>query len=244
MTGAPRWIAGVDGCPAGWIAVMAPENDLSRPQVRIVPALADLMTAEPRLEVLAVDMPMGLPELTRPGGRGPESAVRPLLGERQSSVFSIPSRRAVYAQEYRQACAEALETSEPPRKVSKQAFYLFPKIRELDALLLAGEEARLFEVHPEVAFWRLNGDAAMRLPKKIKGRVNPDGMAERRDVLRRFGLPGNVLEQPAPRGAAADDFLDASVNLLIAGRILRGEARPFPAEPGRDARGLRMAIWA
>jgi predicted RNase H-like nuclease len=46
--------------------------------------------------VIAVDMPIGLPDFTARGGRGPETLVRPLLGERQSSVFSIPSRAAVY----------------------------------------------------------------------------------------------------------------------------------------------------
>ncbi|WP_246658873.1 DUF429 domain-containing protein [Mesorhizobium sp. J18] len=42
--------------------------------------------------MLAVDMPIGLPERTGKGGRGPENLVRLHLDERQSSVFSI--RRA------------------------------------------------------------------------------------------------------------------------------------------------------
>ncbi|NBN65867.1 DUF429 domain-containing protein [Pannonibacter tanglangensis] len=244
MTAAPRWIAGVDGCPAGWIAVLAPADDLSRATVRVVPRLDELLDATPRVEVLAIDMPMGLPERTRPGGRGPEAAVRPHLGARQSSVFSIPSRRAVYAPDYATACAEALATSEPPRKVSKQAFCLFPKIRELDGLLRAGASDRVYEVHPEVAFWRLNGGRAMQLPKKIKGKVNPDGLDERRALLRAEGLPAEVLQQRPPRGAAADDLVDACVCLLIARRLLEGTATPFPAEPERDACGLQMAIWA
>jgi len=35
------------------------------------------------------------------------------------------------------ACAAALATSDPPRKVSKQCFHIFPRIREIDALLRA-----------------------------------------------------------------------------------------------------------
>ncbi|RVB69770.1 DUF429 domain-containing protein, partial [Mesorhizobium sp. M7A.F.Ca.CA.002.04.1.1] len=45
-------------------------------------------------------------------------------------------------------------------------------------------------------------------------------------------------------GAAADDFLDAAAMTLIAGRIVGGEARPFPDPPGRDSFGIPVAIWA
>jgi predicted RNase H-like nuclease len=66
--------------------------------------------------VIAVDMPIGLPDRIRGAGRGPEQAIRPLLGPRQSSVFSIPARAAVEAETYGEACARALETSDPPKK--------------------------------------------------------------------------------------------------------------------------------
>jgi predicted RNase H-like nuclease len=120
-----------------------------------------------RPAVIAVDMPIGLPDRTGRGGRGPESAIRPLLGGRQSSVFSVPSRSAVMAEDYREACRIALATSEPPRKVSKQCFHLFPKIREIDALMIPPLQDRVFECHPELAFWRLAGEQAMALPKKV-----------------------------------------------------------------------------
>jgi predicted RNase H-like nuclease len=51
--------------------------------------------------------------------------------------------------------------------ISKQAFYLFPKIRELDDWLVSKERnGQWFECHPEVAFARLNGAAALAEPKK------------------------------------------------------------------------------
>ena len=58
-------------------------------------------------------MPIGLPDRVGPGGRGPERAVRPLLGERQSSVFSVPSRAAVMEDDYRRSCAVALADLRP-----------------------------------------------------------------------------------------------------------------------------------
>ncbi|TIX52622.1 MAG: DUF429 domain-containing protein, partial [Mesorhizobium sp.] len=90
-----------------------------------------------------------------------------------------------------------------------------------DAVLIARPElrSRVFESHPEVAFCRLNGDQAMCLPKKIRGVINPAGMAERKALLCQHGYIRGFLDQAPPRGAAADDFVDAAAMMLIAGRI-------------------------
>ena len=76
-------------------------------------------------------------------------------------MFSVPSRAAIYAADYRRGLPDRAATSEPPRKVSKQLFNIAPKIREVDEALRAPPDAagRVFEVHPELAFWRLNGGA-------------------------------------------------------------------------------------
>jgi predicted RNase H-like nuclease len=90
------WLAGVDGCPAGWIAAFV-RADGGEVRIEIAPRFADLLAQAPAL--VAVDIPIGLPERVGHGGRAAESAVRPLLGARQSSVFSVPSRSAVYAED-------------------------------------------------------------------------------------------------------------------------------------------------
>lgn len=237
------WLAGVDGCPGGWIAAfMRPTSGDVR--IAIVPRFADVL-AEAK-GIVAVDMPIGLPDRTGPGGRAAETAVRPLLGARQSSVFSVPSRTAIYAADYAVACATALATSDPPRKVSKQLFNIAPKIREVDMALRAdaGSAARVFEVHPELAFWRLNGERALSEPKKVKSRCYEPGLALRRALLSAAGLPPAVVGATAPKGAGADDLLDALACLTVARRLAAGIARPFPDPPPRDAHGLPMAIWA
>ena len=238
-------IAGVDGCKAGWIAVI---RDGTGTNAGVFGSFAGLLAALPDDAVVAVDMPIGLPDFTTKGGRGPEMLVRPLLGQRQSSVFSIPSRAAVHADSadftdleswyaaHRRSSEVAMRTSEPPRGVSIQAFGIFSKIREIDALMIARPELRerVIESHPEVAFWRLNGGQAMKLPKKIKGRINPAGMAERKALLSANGLERGFLDAPPPRGAGEDDFLDAAAMLMIAARHARGETQSFPDPPGRD----------
>jgi predicted RNase H-like nuclease len=159
-------------------------------------------------------------------------------------VFSIPARSAVYCADYREACRLALETSEPPRKVSKQGFHLFPRIREIDTLLRTEPalRERLFEVHPELAFRTMRG-APLTQPKKIKGVINSLGMAERRALLIAAGLPAAIVEARPPKGAGADDALDALAALIVAQHILAGRGAPFPDPPGRDSHGLPIAIW-
>jgi predicted RNase H-like nuclease len=234
-------IAGVDGCRAGWIIVHA-HPDLSDPAIEVVGRFAEVGA---RAATIAVDMPIGLPDRIGPEGRGPEKVVRPLLGARQSSVFSVPARGAIYAADYADACRIAAATSDPSRKVSKQLFHIAPKIREVDACLRADAAlaGRVFEAHPEVAFWRMNGERALGEPKKVKGVPWPPGLALRRQLLVAAGLPSGIVEAPPPRGAAADDLLDALANLTVAARLVCGEARAFPNDFRRDAFDLPMAIW-
>ena len=148
--------------------------------------------------------------------------------------------------DYRAACGIALTTSDPPRAISKQLFMIAPKIREVDAGLRADPTAaaRVYEVHPEVAFWRLNGDTALDEPKKVKGRCYEPGLALRRRLLIEAGIPPAVVNAAPPKGAGPDDLLDALACAAIARRIHAGEAQSFPHPPERDAFGLPMAIWA
>lgn len=240
------WVAGVDGCRAGWIAALMEVGDPASARIVVAPTIAAIADAPERPATIAVDMPIGLPESTRGSGRLPEQLIRPLLGQRQSAVFAIPSRRAVYAADHGEACAVALATSDPPRKVSRQGFNIFPKIREIDALLRARPElvGRFYEAHPELAFWALNGGKALDQPKKAKGVPFAPGLRLRRDLLRRSGRLGEaLLAAPPPRGAAADDLLDALAGLTVAIDLATGGGQSFPDPPGRDAHGLPVAIW-
>lgn len=248
-------LAGVDGCKAGWVALL---SDGPHTQVHVFASFEELVAFLPDNAIIAVDMPIGLPDRIGKGGRGPERLIRPLLGKRQSSVFSMPSREAVYAEcgpfanaeELRDAHARASlvarRTSDPPKAISIQAFCLFSKIREIDRLLIARPElrSRVIESHPELAFWRLNGEQAMSLPKKVKNRINPAGMEERRRLLASQGIARALLDARPPSGVGEDDLLDAAAMLLIAGRHARGLTRPFPDPLLTDGPDIPIAIWA
>jgi predicted RNase H-like nuclease len=235
------WLVGVDGCRAGWVAAFV-RPDGHEVGVRVVDRFADVMEAPEAPVVIAIDIPIGLPDHIGPEGRGPERAIRPLLGARRSSVFSVPSRTAIYAADFGAACTAALATSNPPRKVSRQLFMIAPKIKEVDGVLRADRATvgRVYEVHPELAFWRLNGERALDQPKKVKGRCYVPGL-----TLRQCGNTDiGCIDAVPPKGAGIDDMLNALACAVVARRIRAEHAQPFPNPPGRDAFDLPVAIWA
>ena len=244
--------AGVDGCKGGWIVVRRVGG--LPIEVRVFKRFADIVAWLPDDAVIAVDMPIGLPETGTPGGRAAERAARPLLKKRRSSLFAIPSRSCTYAvtgpvekggyiAAHALASKQARRTSEPPAGVSIQAFGIFPKIRELDALLRETPtlQKRVFESHPEIAFLTLNGGMEMNWNKS-----GVEGEEERRRVLLAHGFDASFLSQtPASRPEAKqDDFLDACVLALVAERIASGAAVSFPDPPDRDEFGLPISIQA
>src|SRR5262249_16882465 len=103
---------------------------------------------------------------------------------------------------------------------------------------------RVFEVHPEVAFWRLNGERALEEPKKVKSRPHGPGLALRRRLLIAAGLPAAAVEAPPPAGARPDDSLAPLPPAAVPPPPPPRLARRFPDPPERDAYGLPMAIWA
>src|SRR5205823_6664518 len=216
----PRLVAGVDGCRGGWIAVLwrgkgTPANPV------LCPTFSEILALE--AEIIAVDMPIGLPRLS---SRDAERAVRLVLGKRKSSVFSVPARAAFAGADYGEACAINRLHSEPPRALSKECFHLFPKIREIDALITPRLQDRVFEAHPELAFRMMNGDP-VSFSKKTK-----EGLALRRLLLDKAGFPIDTMPRGAylSREAGRDDLLDASALAWVARRIRDGENERFPAE--------------
>ncbi|MGA0100216.1 MAG: DUF429 domain-containing protein, partial [Steroidobacteraceae bacterium] len=52
-------LAGIDGCPAGWVAAIQADTEV---ELRLASRLKDLVAGLPARSLLAIDMPIGLPE--------------------------------------------------------------------------------------------------------------------------------------------------------------------------------------
>ena len=241
---AEPFVAGADGCPAGWIAVYHPVDRPADARWEIFATFAELCAFTEDFAAVAIDMPIGLPDIATPGGRDADRRARSVLGARQSSVFAVPARATIACTDYRDACDTNLEHSQPPRKIAKQMFYLFAKIREIDAVISPALQDRIIECHPEVAFWALNGAVALGEPKKVKSKPYAPGLDLRRKLLANHGYRAQLLAGPdCPRRLAApDDLLDACATAWTANRHATGLSQRFPDAPQYDGRGLRMEM--
>jgi len=229
-------VAGIDGCPAGWLC-LTKHLSTGRVQARILPTIGALLDLRPRPQVVMVDMPIGLPDA---GPRACDIAARAeLLRPRASSVFRAPIRPMLAATTYARACR--LGMAADGCKLSKQTWFILPKIRELDAFLRADPKRNgwVREVHPEVSFRAWAGGRAMAHPKR-----KAEGRAEREALVEPvYGAAYVATQASLPRGDFAnDDLLDAFAALWTGERVARGRERVLPAEPPVDACGLRMEI--
>ncbi len=238
-------VAGADGCRSGWLCVVADAMTGEPREAFIAPDFATLV-ARADIVQIAVDIPIGIPGFAGVGGRGCDRALRAVLGGRQSSVFTMPSRDALAQDDYQSACEAARRTSDPPRAVSIQCFHIFPKIREVDAVMTPQLQARVAECHPEGSFWAMNGGRPLGEPKKVKSQPYLPGLALRRSLLTAAGFSEPFLAERRFRRSEAgeDDFLDACACAWTARRVLRGEAIRFPDDPAADPKGLIMEIRA
>ena len=84
-------VVGVDGCSAGWVAVVRSEGSLDW---GVYESLAAVVTdTDP--ERLLLDIPVGLPS---EGRRACDDAAKEQLGSRASTVFYTPARTVLAAE--------------------------------------------------------------------------------------------------------------------------------------------------
>lgn len=219
-------VAGVDGCRGGWlmvrrrIAPKAPKSPESGaesganwgPEITISASWREL----PAADLVAVDMPIGLPAS---GRRGCDRLARLRLGPRRSSVFLDLRRPLLDFDSY--AAANAWAKSDGAG-LSKQAWNLLPGIRELDEAMTPADQGRVRETHPELVFAHMAG-APLAAPKR-----SADGQAARRALLEAAGYDPAALESwlaGLDRGRARpDDLYDACALAWCAARMAEGRA--------------------
>ena len=229
---------GVDGCRAGWVCA---GWDGCHWVLVLIPSLEDLLPLLAPSAIVCIDMPIGLSEN---GVRACDQAARRQLGPRASSVFPAPPRLALEEAAYADLNSESKRRF--GRGVSKQAFYLLPKIRELESILSRPEVRTLnwHETHPELCFAALNNGAPMSHNKKSEA-----GRLERLVILKRaLGesvvtsvYDGFAAEVPRAR-CQLDDIVDALVCGVVAS-LDDAERRFVPNELTEcDARGVSMRI--
>ncbi|WNV76911.1 DUF429 domain-containing protein [Geodermatophilus sp. DSM 44513] len=222
-------VLGVDGWRGAWVGAL-----LEGRSVRLVALLdAAAVLAVPDVEVVGIDMPIGLSD---DGVRTCDVEARHRLSGlgAGSSVFPTPVRAVLATDDYAEARALSRAATDPPRAPSAQAFQLVKAIRSLDDVLGDPPTDRVVEVHPELAF-RVGMEPAVQDPKGTAR-----GMAQRLAALRRvMDVDAALLDAP-PRVPAVD-ALDACAAAWSARRIADGTAQCV-GDGRRDARSRPMRI--
>jgi predicted RNase H-like nuclease len=234
------WVAGIDGCRAGWFVVLRQVSGARQTVHHCVPCFGAALRLPEKPEVIALDMPIGLLDQAARGGRECDRLARQLLGSpRASSVFSPPARIALRCMTFASASAANRASSEEALGISRQSFALSPKLRDIDAHVTPRLQGRVREVHPELCFYEMNG--RMPMPDRKKTR---QGRRERERLLLRSGFTtvAQAISQFAGSQIAPDDIIDAYAACWTAERIFNQMAVVIPTQPPTDSRGLRMEI--
>lgn len=241
-------IVGVDGCRGGWLATSyapitpdsfaAEQLSIETPgcltSVSMYTTIHDLWHDHQDATGILIDMPIGLPDdrtrLVEPAARGQ-------LPGKASSVFSVPCRQAVFASSYARACD--INQAKLGKRLSLQAWYICPKICELDRLLQSSQQAAsvVREAHPELAFAQLRGKP-LKYSKKLAA-----GHSERLEILVQYrpelaDLYAMSLKRWLRREVQADDILDAMALLVT----LNGDHQTLLASSSVDDTGLEMNL--
>lgn len=225
-------VLGVDACKRGWIAIEVEEAVARAYFAEEIQTLMGRAEADGPLAVVAIDMPIGLPDR---GYRQADLLARAAVGPLWPSVFMTPVREALLAADH--ATASAINRELAGQGISAQAFGLRLKLFQVERGVRQ-TPVRVVEIHPEVCFARLAGGPLTTRKSSWAG-------AElRRALLADAGirLAGDL--GGAGAYAAVDDVLDAGAAAWTARRVLSGDAQPVPNPPEIFSDGWACAIWS
>ena len=219
-------VAGVTPCAAGWLVASAKlHGSTFAPEApRVLASFAEVLDERPSFSVIALNAPVGYVDEVQEGGRTCDRMARALLGRRGSTVHNAPTRASL--REDADVADDGLDAI---------TNVLLRRYREVAAEMAPYRQRTVFEVHPELSFFQINGDVPLRWSKKFEA-----GMEERIALLKKR-VPGSerILE------AELDDvpmshLLDVVAILWTARRIFARAGTRLPSDPEWDEQGLRM----
>lgn len=229
-------IAGVDGCKGGWLLAIASEwPSLGDVQLVICQSFQMVIAITECYSQVMVDMPIGLPGDCDecPFPRKCDLLAKTMLGDRRSSVFNAPPRRSLVAatpQEFQSIHREVAGIG-----AGLPVWGIVPKIKEVDELITPQFQQRIHEFHPELAWFRANGNQTLASKK------TEVGLGQRRSLVASSVQNLADLERwkkKVGRAVALDDIYDAIIGLKVAAEF--GGDFCIPAAPVFDERGLEM----
>lgn len=182
---------------------------------------------------VGVDMPIGM---AVDGVRQSDALARKLLGPRRASLFPTPAHAVLEAESWEEALTANHKAS--GKGISKQAFNLMPKVRQVRGAIQPSDQPRFSEVHPETSLAvmaQLAGWPPLG-PKKTAL-----GVDQRREILAQH-IGGSLVEQASSANAPVVDVLDALAAAWTAGRMVAGSARILGDGLDPDGYALTLTV--
>ena len=223
-------VAGADVTKGRWVVLVLEDGQFKR--ALVAEHLIHLRQRLGPVDLVALDIPIGLPEGRRDWPRKADLEAREFVGPRRSSVFLAPPRPCFDTAEY--AEANTLHRKLTDKGLSKQTWSLRDRI--LEAEFYVSGNPNTIEVHPEVCF------RAMKRDPLDCSKHTWNGQTERRRLIAGAGidLPDHL---PDAGKVPSDDLLDAAAAAWTAWRVVRGEAEVLPSSAAGCDTSRRGAIW-
>lgn len=222
-------VLGLGVTRSGWVGAILDASGHGTPHLVEGVTLDEVVSAAGDVTVVALDVPLGLPD---EGRRAADGEARKQLAAQASTVLTTPVREAVYAATFGEA--NAISRERVGSGLSQQAYDLRRRIMEVDAYVRRDLPFRIVEVAPELGYAELAGAPL------ASRRRSAEGARERREALATAGI---FVPAQAPVGVGTEAMLDACAAAWTAHRVKNGEARTVPAQPETFSDGISAAIW-
>ena len=227
---------GIDGCKGKWVAVYITENSF---EVEKFKTISDICSTYPNSSSYIIDMPIGLVESKNQ--LRPDRLVKKELGKKGSSIFEVPCRQAVYAEDKNEARRRNIEIL--GKSLSEQTLGISKAIKQVDEFLQNSPQwkNRLLESHPEFCFSKLNNNQPV-----LENKASPEGQQKRIEILRKYySATDQVIDKflnDVPYRKKIDDVVDALCLAMMGKMILEKGIKTIPENPMVDSRGIIMQM--
>ncbi|MHB8335592.1 MAG: DUF429 domain-containing protein [Acidimicrobiales bacterium] len=216
-------VAGVTPWSGGWLLAGAKHHAATfMPELpRVFETFFEVLGERPGYATIVVNAPIGYRDEVEDPPRTCDLVARSLLGRRGSTIARAPTR------------ASLREDGHVTDGLDATTLVRLRHYRELYTEMSPFRQRVVYEGHPELSFYQLNGDEPLRYSK-----LREEGREERRSLLeKRIQNVHMVLD--AEIGVPEKHLYDAVALMWTARRVNGKAAKRIPNDAEWDSEGLR-----
>lgn len=221
-------VAGVTPSSSKWLVASAKvQGSTFAPEPpKVYDKFMEVLDERPSFAAIVVNVPIGYRDTLEQGPRTCDREARRLLSHRGRFVHNAPTLAVVLR-----------GTSTPEDHLDAITAQLLPSYSEVAKEMSPFRQRVVYEGHPELSFYQLNGNVPLRRSKKITV-----GRDEREEILlARVPNVATILDADLP-GVRRQNLLDAAALVATARRVFTRSAKRLPSDGEWDSEGLRMEM--